>query len=99
MTRQRQRLLEESTVAEAPPTIAEAPFTVAQADDDAEPDYPAPVRKIVDKHVDQEPSSTEKMEEERCFPVTWKEFALAAFVTGLAGIGYLCYTTDYCRYC
>lgn len=31
--------------------------------------------------------------------VGWKEFALAAFVTGLAAIGYVCYTTDYCKYC
>ena len=31
-------------------------------------------------------------------PVGWKEFALAAFVTSLAAVGYLCYTTDYCKY-
>ena len=32
-------------------------------------------------------------------PVGWKEFALAAFVTGLAAVGYVCYTTDYCKFC
>ena len=32
-------------------------------------------------------------------PVGWKEFVLAAFVTGLAAVGYVCYTTDYCSYC
>lgn len=32
-------------------------------------------------------------------PVGWKEFLLAGFVTGLAAIGYVCYTTDYCRFC
>ena len=32
-------------------------------------------------------------------PVGWKEFALAAFVTGLAAVGYVCYTTDYCSFC
>ena len=32
-------------------------------------------------------------------PVGWKEFALAAFVTGLATVGYICYTTDYCKFC
>ena len=32
-------------------------------------------------------------------PVGWKEFALAAFVTGLAAVGYVCYTTDYFKYC
>lgn len=32
-------------------------------------------------------------------PVGWKEFALAAFVTGLAAVGYVCYTTDYFKFC
>ena len=32
-------------------------------------------------------------------PVGWKEFAIAAFVTGVAAVGYICYTTDYCKYC
>ena len=32
-------------------------------------------------------------------PVGWKEFAIAAFVTGVAAVGYVCYTTDYCKYC
>ena len=92
MTRRQQRLMEESVVAEAPPTVAQA--------DDEEPDYPPPVKKIIDDHVVPEPPpAVEKTEEEQSFPVTWKEFALAAFVTGLAALGYVCYTTDYCRYC
>ena len=32
-------------------------------------------------------------------PVGWKEFAIAAFVTTVAAVGYVCYTTDYCKYC
>lgn len=32
-------------------------------------------------------------------PVGWKEFAIAAFVTAVAAVGYVCYTTDYCKYC
>ena len=92
MTRRQQRLLEESVVAEAPPTVAQA--------EDEEPDYPPPVKKIIDDHVVPEPPpAVQKTEEEHSFPVTWKEFALAAFVTGVAAIGYVCYATDYCRYC
>lgn len=93
VTRQQRRKLEEEiTVAEQPPTVAEA--------DDSETDSPPPAIKPQDQA--KKPAQIETcpgIEEEQCFPMTWREFALAAFVTGLAAIGYVCYTTDYCGYC
>lgn len=90
MTRQMQRRLEEITAEEELSVVAEA--------DDDEPEHPTPAKKSPKgKHV-KEPSD-QKTEEEQCFPVTWKEFALAAFVSGVAAIGYMCYATDYCSYC
>ncbi len=95
--RQRRSQDDEITVSEEPPTVAEA--------DDSEEEEVQPVkkspkkRKAASKPVSEEMPKEDKTEEEKCFPVTWREFALASFVTGLAGLGYLCYTTDYCRYC
>ena len=83
VTRQQQRKLEEE-------------ITVAEADD-SETDAPN-AQDDVNKPA-QKKSSPDISEEEQRFPVTWKELALAAFVTGIAAVGYVCYTTDYCGYC
>ena len=71
----------------------EEEITVAEADD-SETDAHDDVNKPAQKKY-----SPDTSEEEQRFPVTWKEFALAAFVTGIAAVGYVCYTTDYCGYC
>lgn len=44
-----------------------------------------------------------KKEENETYPswpeVGWKEFALAAVITATAAVGYICYSTDLCKYC
>ena len=86
VTRQQLRKLEDEV------TVAEA--------DESEPETPPPY--MAQDNVDTpalKKSSPDVANEEQCFPVTWKEFALAAFFTGIAAVGYVCYTTDYCGYC
>ncbi|XP_064399252.1 chromo domain-containing protein cec-3-like isoform X2 [Halichondria panicea] len=96
MTRRRQRNVEEDiTVSEEPPTISQA--------EDSESEEIQLVKKLPKKVTISKRAVKERpqkiTEEEQYFPVTWREFVLAGFVTGVAGLGYLCYNSDYCSFC
>lgn len=93
---QKQHLQEDIAVSEEPPTVGEADDS---EEEEVEPPTKSSLIKAASQPVSKKLSGDNKTEEEQCFPVTWKEFALASFVTGVAGLGYLCYMTGYCRYC
>lgn len=64
---------------------------VAEADDEGD--------CLLSSTVVKKTAKRESSPETKCFPITWREFALAAFVTGVGAVGYVCYATDYCNYC
>lgn len=92
MTRRRRKQeTEASIVEEAPPISNDLKIT--------QPPERSPKKVRINESVIEEYQPNKIEEEDQCFPVTWAEFALAAFVTGLAGLGYLCSSTDFCSYC
>ena len=81
-------------------------LTIEQVTDDNKGEEKNPKENLsVVAEADEEPAKEEPQTPvpDENYPgwpaVGWKEFALAAFVTGLAAVGYVCYTTDYCSFC